>query len=100
MRRQALGAQTGVGSGSRLQDELGNFCPAAQTHGYPIIGRAWAHIYKCSLGHLVETSKEGVQEIGCHVQGEDLPSMCVPRKDQVNIWPGLEGSLSSQGLVS
>lgn len=88
------------GLGCPPEDDLSNLCPAAQPHGYPIVGGAWAHIHKRSLRHLVETSKEGVQEIGCHVQGKDLPSMRVPRKDQVNIWPSLQGSLGSQGLVS
>lgn len=43
----------GVGSGNPLQDELCNLRPAAQSHGYPIVGCAWAHINKCSLGYLV-----------------------------------------------
>lgn len=92
--------RAGPGSGSPLQDELRDLRPAAQPHGNPVVGCARADIHECSLGHLVETSKEGVQEIGCNVQGEDLPSVCVPRKDQVNVWPSLKGSLGSQGLVS
>lgn len=93
-------SRAGPGSVSPLQDELCNLRPTPQSHGDPIVGRAWADIHKCSLGDLVETGKEGVQEIGCHVQGEDLASMRVPRKNQVNIWPSLKGSLGSQRLVS
>lgn len=89
-----------AGLRSPPQYEFCDFCPAPQPHGYPIVGCTRANVHERSLAYLVKSSKERVQEIGRDIPGEDLPCMSVPGKDQVYIWPSLEGSLGSQRLMS